>query len=164
MKTKPNRRTERAVVPDAAGIRERRKARRLPEDACTTCATLMLPRRGTLSLPVNGEPTPVRDVPHLHCPACGENVLTMEEVGILEAGALALYRSRHHLLTADEIRALREQLGVTQAALAKLLRLGANTVSRWEAGRTVQAAALDVLLRLLRDVPGTLAYLKRHAA
>jgi hypothetical protein len=37
-------------------------------------------------------------------------------------------------------------------------------VSRWEAGRTVQAASLDVLLRLLRDVPGTLAYLKRHAA
>ena len=124
----------------------------------------MRPRRGALSLPVNGEPTRVPDVPHLHCRACGENVLTMEQAGILEAGALARYRSRHHLLTADEIRALRGRLGLTQAALAKLLRLGANTLSRWEAGRTVQTAALDVLLRLLRDVPGSLAYLKRHAA
>ena len=156
--------TGRTVRPDAAGLRERRTARRLPDDACPTCATLMRPRRGTLSLPVNGEPMQVPDVPHLHCAACGENVLTMEQAGILEAGALALYRSRHHLLTADEIRALRERLGLTQAALAKLLRLGANTLSRWEAGRTVQTAALDVLLRLLRDVPGSLAYLKRHAA
>ena len=124
----------------------------------------MRPRHGTLSLPVNGEPTPVPGVPHLHCSACGENVLTVEQVGILEAGALARYRSRHHLLTADEIRALRERLDLTQAALAKLLRLGANTLSRWEAGRNVQTAALDVLLRLLRDVPGSLVYLKRHAA
>ena len=84
--------------------------------------------------------------------------------GFPEAGALARYRSRHHLLTADETRALRGRLGVTQAALAKLLRLGANTLSRCEAGRAVQTAALDVLLRLLRDVPGSLAYLKRHAA
>lgn len=99
----------------------------------------MRPRRGTLSLPVNGELMQVPDVPHLHCPACGENVLTMEQAGILEAGALAFYRSRHHLLTADEIRALRERLGLTQAALAKLLRL-------------------------LRERPGSLAYLKRHAA
>ena len=164
MKTKRKRTTGRAVRPDAAGLRERRKARRLPDDACPTCATIMRPRRGTLSLPVNGEPMQVPDVPHLHCPACGENVLTMEQAGILEAGALALYRSRHHLLTSDEIRAMRERLGLTQAALAKLLRLGANTLSRWEAGRKVQTAALDVLLRLLRDVPGSMAYLKRHAA
>ncbi len=53
---------------------------------------------------------------------------------------------------------------MTQAGLAHLLRLGANTVSRWEAGRNVQTAAMDMLLRLLRDLPGSIDYVRRHAA
>jgi DNA-binding transcriptional regulator YiaG len=39
-----------------------------------------------------------------------------------------------------------------------------HTISRWEAGRNVQNGAMDVLLRLVRDVPETLDYLKKHAA
>jgi DNA-binding transcriptional regulator YiaG len=48
--------------------------------------------------------------------------------------------------------------------LARLLHLGANTVSRWESGRNVQTAAMDVLIRLIRDLPGSMEYLRRHAA
>jgi len=59
---------------------------------------------------------------------------------------------------------LRERFGLTQAELVRLLRLGQNTLSRWEAGRNVQTAAMDVLLRVLRDVPGGLEYLRKHAA
>jgi transcriptional regulator with XRE-family HTH domain len=66
---------------------------------------------------------------------------------------------KHGLLSADDIRAIRKQFGLTQRDLARLLRLGANTISRWEAGRNVQTEAKDVLLRLLRDVPGSLDYL-----
>jgi DNA-binding transcriptional regulator YiaG len=68
------------------------------------------------------------------------------------------------LLSAAEIRALRERLGFKQGDLAHLLRLGANTVSRWESGRNVQTAAMDMLLRLLRDLPGSIDYLREHAA
>ena len=68
------------------------------------------------------------------------------------------------MLTADEIRSLRERFDLTQAEMARLLRLGQNTLSRWEADRHVQTAAMDVLMRLLRDVPGGLEYLRRHAA
>ncbi len=42
--------------------------------------------------------------------------------------------------------------------------LGANTVSRWESGRNVQTAAMDMLLRLIRDLPGSIDYLRDHAA
>jgi DNA-binding transcriptional regulator YiaG len=59
------------------------------------------------------------------------------------------------------IRALRERFGLTQGALAKLLRLGSNTISRWEAGRNVQTAAMDVLLRMLRDLPAKCPMLTR---
>jgi DNA-binding transcriptional regulator YiaG len=58
----------------------------------------------------------------------------------------------------------RERLGFKQGDLARLLRLGANTVSRWESGRNVQTAAMDLLLRLLRDLPGSIDYLREHAA
>jgi len=52
---------------------------------------------------------------------------------------------------------------VLSVQLAGLLRLGANTISRWEAGRNVQTAAMDVLLRLIRDIPASLTYLRKHA-
>ena len=45
-----------------------------------------------------------------------------------------------------------------------LLRLGANTVSRWESGRNVQTAVMDILLRMIRDLPGSIEYLRDHTA
>src|SRR5436853_460487 len=70
----------------------------------------------------------------------------------------------HGLLSAHEIRAIRERFGLTQADLSRILRLGANTVSRWESGRNVQTAAMDILLRMIRDLPGSIDYLRDHAA
>ena len=56
------------------------------------------------------------------------------------------------------------QFGLTQAELAQLLKLGGNTVSRWESGRNVQTAAMDLLLKMIRDLPGSLDYLLDRAA
>ena len=50
--------------------------------------------------------------------------------------------------------AVRERFDLNQADLGHLLWLGANTVSRWESGRNVRTAAMDTLLRLIRDLPG----------
>jgi len=119
---------------------------------------------GTITSSVNGEAVRVPNIPHLRCPKCGEGMYTLDELRTLTLGAFEIYRTKHRLLGAEEIRAIRERHGLTQAALARLLRLGANTVSRWEAGRNVQTAAMDVLLRLIRDVPGSLAYLRGNAA
>jgi DNA-binding transcriptional regulator YiaG len=67
-------------------------------------------------------------------------------------------------VSADDIRSIRERFALTEAELSRLLRLGANTISPWEAGRNVQTGSMDMLLRMLRDVPGTLDYLRRSAA
>jgi len=136
----------------------------LPRDACPNCATLMLDRKGKLHKRVNGEDIAVSNVPHLRCPRCREIVLRFEDMRSLEIQAIEIYRTKYRLLPAAEIRALRERLGVTQARLARLLRLGGNTLSRWEAGRNVQTASMDVLLRLVRDVPGSLKYLRNRSA
>ncbi len=141
-----------------------RRGRVRPDDTCPTCGTTMVEKRGTLRLPVNGEEISVPSAVHLSCPRCGEVVLRFRDSKRLHEDAIAIYRKKHGLLSADEIRAIRERFGLTQADLARLLRLGANTVSRWESGRNVQTAAMDILLRLIRDLPGSVDYLRDHAA
>lgn len=141
-----------------------RRALRVPNDACPTCGTLMKSRSGRLSFPVNGVDISVPSIAHLRCPKCGEVLLNLSQAQELDHGAHAAYRRRFRLLSPADIRAIREKYGLTQAQLAKLLRLGGNTISRWEADRKVQTAAMDVLLRLLRDLPASLRYLKKHAA
>ncbi|HKB27023.1 MAG TPA: type II TA system antitoxin MqsA family protein [Methylomirabilota bacterium] len=136
----------------------------LPDDACPECGTPMREKKGRLKLPVNGEEIAVPESPHLSCPKCHEVVLRFDDARKLRQRALEIYRRKYGLLSADEIRSIRERFGLTQAELARLLRLGANTISRWEAGRNVQTAAMDMFLRMIRDLPGSLDYLRRYAA
>jgi putative zinc finger/helix-turn-helix YgiT family protein len=141
-----------------------KRGRVLPDDACPRCGTMMKEARGRLKLPINGEEIAVPSASHLKCPKCGEIVLRFQEAKRLHEDASEIYRRKHGLLSAHEIRAIRERFNLNQADLARLLRLGANTVSRWESGRNVQTAAMDMLLRLIRDLPGSIDYLRDHAA
>lgn len=136
----------------------------LADDACPRCGTMMAERRLTLKLPVNGEEVSVPSAAHLRCPKCDEIVLRFSDSRRLQEDAIAVYRKKHGLLSADEIRGIRQRFGLTQSELARLLHLGANTISRWESGRNVQTEAMEMLLRLIRDLPGSLDYLRRHAA
>jgi putative zinc finger/helix-turn-helix YgiT family protein len=102
---------------------------------------------------VNGEEITVPSAAHLKCPKCHELVLRSQDARRLSEDAIAIYRRRHGLLSADQVRAIKEPFELTQAKFARLMRLGANTLSRWEAGRNVQTEAMDTLLRLIRDLP-----------
>jgi putative zinc finger/helix-turn-helix YgiT family protein len=124
----------------------------------------MREKRATLHLPVNGEDIAVPSAAHLRCPKCGEIMLRFQDSKRLGEDAIAIYRKKHGLLSADEIRAIRDHFDLTQADLTRLLHLGANTISRWESGRNVQTEAMDILLRMIRDLPQSLAYLRARAA
>jgi putative zinc finger/helix-turn-helix YgiT family protein len=141
-----------------------RRARALPDDACPACGAKLNEQRGRLKLPVNGEEISVPSATHLKCRKCGEVVLRFGDARRLNEDAIGIYRNKHGLLSADDIRAIRERFGLSQAELAGLLRLGSNTISRWESSRNVQTAALDILLRLIRDLPGSIDYLRNNAA
>ena len=53
-------------------------------------------------------------------------------------------------MTGAELRAARARLGLTQAALAKLLRVAPNTVARWERGeRAVPGPAIAAIQMLI---------------
>src|SRR6266436_7073338 len=100
-------------------------------DACVYCGTIMVRKRGTLRQPVNGESIAVPSVPHLSCPKCGEWMIGLQDLRRFDQDAIAIYRQKHGLLSADELRSIRAKFDLTQEALAELLHLGANTVSRW---------------------------------
>lgn len=133
-------------------------------DLCPNCGSKMKKTSNKISFPVNGEEVAVTGSPHLLCPKCKEIVLGLNDSKELRERASEKYREKYGLLAGEEIKQLREGLGLTQGQLAELLRLGVNTLSRWESGRNVQSAAMDILLRLVRDVPESRNYLKKRVA
>lgn len=73
------------------------------------------------------------------------------------------YRIKKGLLTSDEIIAVRENYGLSQVDLARLLGWGEATVSRYES-KAIQDEAYDTMLRLIKDNPlKALDFLKKNS-
>jgi len=73
------------------------------------------------------------------------------------------YRVKHGLLTSEEIVAIRENYGLSQVDLARLLGWGEATISRYES-KAIQDEAYDTMLRLIKDNPlQALDFLKKNA-
>jgi HTH-type transcriptional regulator/antitoxin MqsA len=100
----------------------------------------------------------IPNVPVEVCPNCGEKYFGPAAVRVQHA---AVCRDLG-LLTPEEIQAIRERFGPTQAEFARLTGIGEATISRWERGHMLPNRAMDHYLRLLRDRPGNAAYLKRR--
>ena len=62
------------------------------------------------------------------------------------------YRKKHNLLTSNEIVKIRNNYGLSQVELARLLGWGEATISRYES-KAIQDEAYDNILRLIRDNP-----------
>lgn len=74
------------------------------------------------------------------------------------------YRVKRGLLTSDEIVAIRENYGLSQVDLARLLGWGEATISRYES-KAIQDEAYDTMLRLIKENPLiALEFLKKNAS
>ncbi|WP_454917093.1 helix-turn-helix domain-containing protein [Xanthobacter sediminis] len=79
----------------------------------------------------------------------GEEYVSIENVdGLWKAIGFSLLR-RSNLLEPKEIRFLRRHIGMTQAELAQMLRVDAQTVARWEKGQTEIQGPADMAIRVL---------------
>jgi putative zinc finger/helix-turn-helix YgiT family protein len=99
----------------------------------------------------DGQPMTL-SVPNLswrHCRSCGEDLLNEDA----SAAITKAHRAALKLLTSEEIRSIRQNLGKTQAQMSELLGIGEKTYCRWESGTHFQSEAFDRYLRLLQAVP-----------
>ena len=78
--------------------------------------------------------------------------------GRLMAGGRKAPRERDTAaaIAPEEVRAIRERLGLTQAEASELLGGGPRAFTKYEAGTVKPAAAVVTLLRLLEHDPATL--------
>jgi putative zinc finger/helix-turn-helix YgiT family protein len=129
---------------------------------CPCCDTAdhvkVLHRKETI--PVRGEPIEV-DVEFLRCSACDCEFEPMDSERDPLETAYRIYRERHGLLQPEEIRAIREQYGLTQKEMSGVLGWGSVTLSRYETG-ALQNEAHNTALELVRDEKTFLALLKKR--
>lgn len=79
------------------------------------------------------------------CDCCGSDIWDdcLDEQNLLNA--FAEYRKKHKLLSPGEIRAIREQYGVSQTAFARILGFGDKTITRYENGSIADAAQNNLI-------------------
>ncbi|MGN2250878.1 type II TA system antitoxin MqsA family protein [Frateuria sp. GZRe14] len=102
----------------------------------------------------------VNDLHIYSCASCGEEVMTQQQfransetIANAKAQKVAEERRALGLLQAEEVRKIRELLGITQRAAAGIFGGGANAFSKYECGLGKQSEPMDRLLRLVSEVP-----------
>jgi HTH-type transcriptional regulator / antitoxin MqsA len=109
----------------------------------------------------------VEDLSGWRCPMCGEVEFDAESAKRYAAAGDELVL-RERVRVGKEIRRVRQKLGLTQAAAARLTGGGHNAFSRYERGEVVPLPAVVNLFRLLDKHPELLKDLlkpaKRRAA
>jgi HTH-type transcriptional regulator/antitoxin MqsA len=126
-------------------------------DVCPLCGGVV-ERTNALRAIHIGKRTVTLEAVLPQCVSCGESFLSSEEADDLQKRAAAAIREQEGLLSPQQIRSIRERLGLTQTQFENLLGAGPKTVVRWEKGTVFQNGATDTLLRILSAVPGAVRY------
>lgn len=93
------------------------------------------------------------------CDICGSSVANSEQTKANKLMAINFERSVDGFLHTDEISKIRKQLSLSQRKASAIVCGGGNSFAKYESGAVKQSAAVDNLLRILRDNPATLAVL-----
>lgn len=83
------------------------------------------------------------------CEACETEFYAPGQMQATQRRAADQIRRENGLLLPQEILAIREGLGLSQAQFEKLLGVGPKTVVRWERGTVFQNGSTDALLRVV---------------
>lgn len=86
-------------------------------------------------------------VEHYVCPVCGIEVGSIDQTAATQRAISDAYRKAVNLLTGEEIRKCREEMGLTQNVLAERMNVGIASIKRWEGG-LIQSKSMDQALRM----------------
>ena len=84
-----------------------------------------------------------------YCSDCGEAFLSPQDLKSTRKQIADFKRHVDHLLTTDEIRAIRKKLNLTQEKASVLFGGGVRAFHKYETGENAQSRSLDILLKLL---------------
>ena len=90
-----------------------------------------------------------------HCSACGAEWMSPDQATAGVAKAVAAFQKKHRLLTATEVRALREAVGWTQDELSQRSAVSIATIKRLESGVHVIGKLHDDVLRRTLGAAGS---------
>lgn len=121
---------------------------------CATCGHPVRRVSGHQEVSV-GRRTAVVEVEYSRCDQCDEDFLEAGDMREIQRRASSQMRTEEGLLSGAEVKAIREGLGFSQAEFEEYLGVGKKTVVRWERETVFPSRSTDLLLRLIRDVPGT---------
>jgi putative zinc finger/helix-turn-helix YgiT family protein len=105
--------------------------------------------RANETIDIRGESIGI-DVEYFKCKTCGEEFEDPRSEKDPLSDAYREYRRRHETTQPEDTKALRKLYGLTQTELAKLLRWGGATLSRYENG-ALQDDAHEKTLRLIKE-------------
>lgn len=125
---------------------------------CHLCGTESLLVEERRTVPVGDRAVEIVDT-FYRCTGCDEAFYTFEMADESLRRGVAALRAEDGLLAPEEIAALRDRWGLSQAAMERLIGAGAKTVVRWERGTVVQNRTADTLLRVLSANPSAVEWL-----
>jgi HTH-type transcriptional regulator/antitoxin MqsA len=97
------------------------------------------------------------------CASCKSEPMFPEQIRRNERRIREAKRRADGLLSGNQIREAREQLGLSQQEAATIFGGGTNGFSKYERGETAQSVAMDRLLRLVMADPSKLDELRAMA-
>lgn len=130
---------------------------------CTECGSKLVRVDTPLIEELRGEEFTVKGIERYECPECGNYELDLDMMDKLSASIWEQYRKKHRILSPEQIKKIRINLGITQTDLEAMLCVSHPTVSRWETGMFVPSMQSNRELELLRDCSDSANYLMSKA-
>lgn len=89
-----------------------------------------------------------------------EGIFTQDDMKVYDKALHIAKAETEHLLTPDQIKAVRRQLNLTQEAAGRILGGGLRAFQKYESGEILPSRAISNLLKLLQAQPTMLEILK----
>ena len=93
------------------------------------------------------------DMPGWYCDGSDEAVFTRDDMRVSDRALVTLKAEVLHLLTPDEVREVRTNLGLTQVEAGRIIGGGPRAFQKYESGEVMTSRAMTNLLRALVHHP-----------
>jgi HTH-type transcriptional regulator / antitoxin MqsA len=102
-------------------------------------------------------------MPGWYCHESGESIHTGEDLKVSDAALKALKIRVEHLLAPEEVKRIRQKMGLTQRQAGSIIGGGPNAFQKYEGGETVVSKGISNFLRVLERHPEEIEELKKQA-